>query len=72
MYIKFVFLMEFTATLIKWFLISFFFSFLTNNKQRDKYKLILISSSNNTWLNYVQYKPFIQMKTRILNLLQYV
>lgn len=47
-----------------------FFSFLTNNKQRDKYKLILISSSNNTWLNYVQYKPFIQMKTRILNLLQ--
>jgi len=48
------------------------FFFLTNNKQRDKYNLILISSSNNTWLNYIQYKPFIQMKTRILSLLQYV
>lgn len=72
MYIKFVFLMEFTATLIEWIPHILFFSFLTNNKQRDTYKLILISSSNNTWLNYVQYKPFIQMKTRILNLLQYV
>lgn len=64
--------MEFTATLNKWIPQILFFFFLTNNKQRDKYNLILISSSNNTWLNYVQYKPFIQMKTRILNLLQYV
>lgn len=63
--------MEFTATLNKWIPQILFF-FLTNNKQRDKYNLILISSSNNTWLNYVQYKPFIQMKTRIFNLLQYV
>lgn len=36
LYIKFVFLMEVTATLIKWIPhILFFFSFLTNNKQRQ-------------------------------------
>lgn len=37
LYIKFVFLMGFTATLIEWIPHILFFSFLTNNKQRDKY-----------------------------------
>lgn len=71
LYINFVFLNGVHSYIDKMGSSYPFFSFLTNDKQSDNYNLILISSSNNTWLNYVQYKPFIQMKTRILNLLQY-